>query len=109
AASHGQKLAQMPEKLKPEMAWNIEKGLALSARDIAEAQGKRTQIIAETMRFFEDFDLLLTPATIVPPFPVEERYVASCNGVTFDTYVDWLAIAYAITLTTAPALSLPCG
>lgn len=109
AASHGEKLAQMPEKLKPEMAWNIEKGLELAARDISQAQGKRTQIIAETMRFFEDFDLLLTPATIVPPFPVEERYVASCNGVTFDNYVGWLAVAYAITLTTAPAMSLPCG
>ncbi len=27
----------------------------------------------------------------------------------FETYVDWLAIAYAITLVCAPALSLPCG
>jgi amidase len=60
-------------------------------------------------RFFETYDLLLSPATIVPPFPIGDRYVAACNGVTFETYVDWLAIAYAITLVCAPALSLPCG
>ena len=59
--------------------------------------------------FFETYDLLLTPATIVAPFPVEERYVAKCAGRKFDNYVDWLAIAYAITLCCCPALSLPCG
>jgi amidase len=40
---------------------------------------------------------------------VEERYVTGCDGVVFETYIDWLAIVYAITLTAQPALSLPCG
>jgi amidase len=44
-----------------------------------------------------------------PAVPIGERYVKACNVVTFETYVDWLAIAYAITLVCAPALSLPCG
>ena len=61
------------------------------------------------VRFFETYDLLLCPATIVPPFPIGDRYVTACNGIGFETYVDWLAIAYAITLVCAPALSLPCG
>ncbi len=64
---------------------------------------------ARAVKFFETYDLLLCPATIVPPFPIGERYVTACNGVDFETYVDWLAIAYAITLVCAPALSLPCG
>jgi amidase len=59
--------------------------------------------------FFDDYDLLLCPSTIVAAFPVEQRYVAECAGRSFSNYVEWLAIAYAITLTTAPALSLPCG
>src|SRR6266581_2050662 len=54
-------------------------------------------------------DLLLTPATIVAPFPVENRYVAECAGKKFDNYVEWLGIVYAITLACCPALSLPCG
>src|SRR5690606_22726132 len=74
-----------------------------------DAQEKRAAIIARTVAFFEDFDLLLTPATIVAPFPVGERYVEECAGHRFETYIDWLAIAYAVTLTTAPCLSMPCG
>lgn len=96
-------------QLKPEVIWNIERGLALSAGDIAEAERVRGAIFNRTASFMTEVDLLLTPATIVPPYPVEERYVTSCNGVQFDTYIDWLAIAYAITLTSLPALSLPAG
>jgi amidase len=64
---------------------------------------------ARVVEFFGTYDLLLTPATIVPPFPVENRFVSECAGKTFNNYVEWLAIAYAITLVCCPALSLPCG
>ena len=59
--------------------------------------------------FFDTYDLLLCPTTIVPPFPVEQRYVAECDGVKLDTYVDWLMIVHAITLAACPAISIPCG
>ena len=61
------------------------------------------------IEFFNEYDLLLTPATIVPPFPIEIRYIAECDGKAFDNYVEWLGIAYAVTLTCCTALSLPCG
>jgi amidase len=109
AASHGHKLRDFPQLLKPEMIWNVEKGQRLTAAEIIDAQEKRAAIIARTIAFFDDVDLLITPATIVAPFPVSERYVTECAGVRFETYIDWLAIAYAITLTTAPCLSMPCG
>ena len=53
--------------------------------------------------------MICTPTTIVPPFPIEDRYVASCNGVAFDNDVHWLSIAYAFTLVSCPAISIPCG
>lgn len=95
--------------LKPEVIWNIEKGLALSMDDITRAETTRATLYARTLTFFDQYDLLCTPATIVSPFPVELRYVESCNGVQFDNYVHWLAIAYAITMVGCPAISLPCG
>ena len=52
------------------------------------------------------------PSTAQPQHqsrPVESRYVAECAGKTFDNYVEWLGIVYAITLACCPALSLPCG
>lgn len=61
------------------------------------------------VKFFDEYDLLLAPATIVPPFPIEQRYVESCAGQNFNNYVDWLGIAFPATLASCPALSLPAG
>jgi amidase len=95
--------------LKPELAENIEKGTSLTMQEIERAETQRVAMTARMLAFFETYELLLTPATIVAPFPVEQRYVAQCAGHKFDNYVEWLAIAYAVTLCCCPALSLPCG
>ena len=95
--------------LKPEVIWNIEEGLKLTVEQIARAEAQRVEMTARTVRFFDEYDLLLAPATIVSPFPIENRYVAECAGKKFDNYVEWLGIVYAITLVCCPALSLPCG
>jgi len=97
------------DALKPEVIWNTEKGLALSMADVVHAELARTALMQRVARFFERYDVLLCPATIVPPFPVEERAVMSCEGKSFETYVDWLLIVAVATLAGCPALSLPCG
>ncbi len=97
------------DKLKPEVIWNIEKGLALDVGAIAKAEMQRAAMFKRTLAFFETYDLLLCPATIVPPYPVEQRYVSECAGVKFDNYIQWLAIAYAITNVACPAISIPGG
>jgi amidase len=102
-------LASHRDKLKPEVIWNIEKGLKLNGEEIARAEAQRGQMFNRARQFFDEYDLLLCPATIVAPFPVEQRYVALCDGHRFDNYVEWLAIAYAITLVSCPAISIPAG
>jgi amidase len=97
------------EYLKPEVIWNIEEGLKLSVEQLERAEAQRVAMAARTLEFFKTYDLLLTPATIVAPFPIENRHVAECAGKKFDNYVEWLGIVYAITLACCPALSLPCG
>jgi len=97
------------ELLKPEVIWNIEKARDVSMDDIEQVEEKRYRYLKRAVEFFNDYDLLLSPATIVPPYPVEERFVESCNGVQFDNYVEWLTIAYAITNTGFPAISVPAG
>ena len=95
--------------LKPEVVWNIEKGLALTGAEIARAEAQRGAMFKRVLEFFKTYDLLLCPATIVPPYPVEQRYVTECEGVKFETYVDWLMIVSAVTLVCCPAISIPCG
>ena len=95
--------------LKPEVIWNIEKGLALSVDEIAKAEVQRGALFHRMGKFLSEFDLLLCPATIVQPFPVEQRYPTHCNGVEFETYVDWLLIVTVATMCACPAISIPCG
>ena len=95
--------------LKPEMIWNIEKGLALSVDEIAKAEAQRGALFHRMGNFLSEYDLLLCPATIVPPFPVEHRYPTHCNGIEFETYVDWLLIVAVATMCACPAISIPCG
>ncbi len=109
AISKAALLRNKREQLKPEVIWNIEEGLKLTVEQLERAEAQRVAMTARTLEFFKTYDLLLTPATIVAPFPIENRYVAECAGKKFDNYVEWLGIVYAITLACCPALSLPCG
>ena len=109
AISKATLLRSKRDLLKPEVIWNIEEGLKLTVEQIERAEAQRVAMTARTLEFFKSYDLLLTPATIVAPFPIEHRYVAECAGKKFDNYVEWLGIVYAITLACCPALSLPCG
>jgi amidase len=109
AMSKAELLRTKRDLLKPEVIWNIEEGLKLTIGKVERAEAQRVAMAARALEFFKTYDLLLTPATIVAPFPVENRYVAECAGKKFDNYVEWLGIVYAITLVCCPALSLPCG
>jgi amidase len=109
AVSKAALLRNEREQLKPEVIWNIEQGLKLSVEQLERAEAQRVAMATRALEFFKTYDLLLTPATIVPPFPIEHRYVSECAGRKFDNYVEWLGIVYAITLACCPALSLPCG
>ncbi len=95
--------------LKPEIVWNIERGLGLDPADVAWAERARARLYYRVVEFFRRYDLLLCPAAIVPPFDAEVRYVEEVEGRRFDNYVDWIAITYAITLTSCPAASVPVG
>jgi amidase len=88
---------------------NIEEGLKLTLADIERAEAQRVTLMNRAIAFFQTYDLLLCPTTIVAPFPVEQRYLAECDGVKFDNYVGWLAIVSAITIACCPGLSIPCG
>jgi amidase len=97
------------DKLKPEMVWNIEEGLKLTADEISRAERARAALYGRVAAFFDDYDLLLCPAAIVPPFDIECRYVTEVEGHRFENYVDWMAICFSITLTACPAISVPSG
>jgi len=96
-------------QVKPEVIWNLEEGYKLTAESLAAAERARGRLYARVAEFFETYDLLVTPATVVAPFDVDIRTIDEVAGHKFENYFDWYTIAYAITVTSLPALSLPCG
>jgi amidase len=95
--------------LKDTIIWNIEAGLALTGPQIAHAQRLQMQVFQMMRQFMQRYDMVVGPVTQVLPFAVEQPYVTSINGVPMQSYIDWMQSCYLITVTTHPALSLPCG
>jgi amidase len=59
--------------------------------------------------FFSSYDVLVLPASQVPPFPADQEYPHAINGRPMETYLDWMRAAYLITVTGCPAISVPAG
>ena len=49
------------DKLKPDIIWNTERGLAQTPSDIARAERERAAFYRRMVEFFETYDLLVTP------------------------------------------------
>ena len=109
AAEFGDLMVEHRDKMKPELLWNIEKGLALDCDDVRRVRLAQGELYHRVVEFFQGHDFLLCPAVVAPPFEVNIRYLTEMEGVQFDSYIDWLVLTYAITLTACPAISVPCG
>jgi amidase len=109
ATARGALLDKHRDALKPEVIWNIEAGRALAIDELVRAELARGALHHRAVAFFDDTDLLLCPAAIVAPFDGSIRWPGEVAGTRFETYVDWMLVCSAITLTACPALSVPCG
>jgi len=108
-ARHADKLAQWESVMQKGLVWNIKQGLSLTPEQIGNGEKLRTRLWHRVREFMETRDLLLLPTVAVPPFPVEQPYPTEINGKPLDNYTQWFFLTYGITLTSLPAISVPCG
>jgi len=99
------------EQIKATLAWNIEKGIALTGEQIAAARASHAEIFGRVRSFLADgpYDVLALPTVQVVPFPVEQEWVTEINGEPMATYIDWMRSCSRITVSAHPAVSLPAG
>jgi len=99
------------EQIKPTLAWNIEKGIALTGEQVAAAQTARAAIFQRVKSFLADgrYEVLALPTVQVVPFPVETEWVEEINGEPMATYIDWMRSCSRITVSAHPAISVPAG
>jgi len=105
----GRLLQTHRDQMKETLVWNIEQGQKLSAADLRWAEIKRTVLYQRVAAFMQTHEFLIAPVNQVLPFPVGQRYIEQINGVTMDTYIDWMKSCYYITVLGLPAISVPCG
>jgi amidase len=101
--------AHHADKMKQTVRWNIEQGLQLTLDDVTAASVKHSALVGRVAEFFDSYDFLLCPAAQVPPFPLDDEWVSSINGIELPTYLDWMGVCWAITVTGCPAISVPAG
>ncbi len=109
ATELGAAYRQNPDSFKPTLRWNIEKGLALQPGEIVRAERLTDGVRHAFAAFMADVDVLAVPTVQVRPFPIELEYPSEIAGVPMETYVDWMRSCSWISVTGAPALSLPLG
>jgi amidase len=107
--AHAEKVRTRPQDCGPNVHANVEEGLRYSLEDAARAAQAQTRIYRDFQRFFGAHDVLVTPAITVSPRDWRELFPKEIDGRPTRTYFHWLSLAYYVTLTGHPAISLPMG
>ncbi|KXB02015.1 amidase [candidate division MSBL1 archaeon SCGC-AAA261F19] len=84
---------------------------SLTFKDYVRVQFKRKELWEKMREIFENYDFLLTPATAVPAFEIEERGPLGpekVNGKNISS-MGWIPFTYPFNFTGQPAASIPCG
>ena len=109
ATAFGTLLREHPGRLGPNVTWNVERGLELSVADLSRATVLHAEVAGRVSEFFESVEVLACPVTQVAPFDVTLDWVHDIDGEPQQTYLDWMASAYQISVTGLPAISVPAG
>jgi amidase len=104
----GQQFARLSEieRFGENLKGNVKAGLKVTALELARAEQTRIAVYHRFRDLFERYDILLTPAAPVRPYPVTMNFPTEINGRKFENYVDWIAPAFLITLVSLPAGSV---
>jgi Asp-tRNA(Asn)/Glu-tRNA(Gln) amidotransferase A subunit family amidase len=106
---YGDYVAAHRRSAGPNVIANADFAKTVTVADVGKAHAEQTALVRRCEAFFADFDVLICPSASVVPFPVEDTYVAEIDGKRMPSYITWIAITYAITLTTHPTTTIPCG
>lgn len=109
AAAYGHYLAEWREQMDPVLVARIERAGGTSAVEQERAQHRRTRLWHTVRRFFERYDLLLTPATAVAAFSIDVQRPAEIAGRPVTSPIGWFPFTFPFAITGQPAISVPCG
>ena len=91
------------------VAANLRSGLEVTARQLGAAENARRRVRETMLTLFEKYAAVLTPCMAVPPFLVEQNYPSVIAGRPMETYIDWVAPTFLLSLPGLPVACVPAG
>ncbi|WP_159879714.1 amidase [Aquitalea denitrificans] len=101
--------ASRRSQLKPELLWEIEGGLQLSALDVYRASRIRSDWYRAVLRMFEEYDFLILPSAQVYPFALEQHWPHMVAGRVMSSYHRWMEVVIGPTMAGLPVMNIPAG
>ena len=103
-------LLERPELLEPDTARLLSAGSNTAAAQYLDALHERARYSSAWARFFDEYDVLLTPTMQMTAFPIGQLTPATIDGLPVDPFFDdWCGFCLPANLTGMPATSVPCG
>ncbi|MFT0546441.1 amidase [Allopusillimonas ginsengisoli] len=109
ATNYGPLRASDGDRMNESVRWNVDKGLALTGEQLSRAERERTRLLGAARSFWDTYEFLVAPVSQVLPFPVDQDYPRSIDGVSMENYISWMRSCSRITVLGLPAISLPCS
>jgi amidase len=100
---------QTRQLLKPELIWEIEGSLGMTAARVSEAGMNRSHWYRALHQLFERYDVLALPTAQVFPFSADIHWPKFIDGKSMGTYHRWMEVVIGGTLAGLPVVNLPAG
>jgi aspartyl-tRNA(Asn)/glutamyl-tRNA(Gln) amidotransferase subunit A len=102
------KLATHRAVMDPGLVASIEAGSQVTLSAYQLARERKYAYVAAQQQWFQDWDLLLTPAVSVAAFPADRLMPEDWPQHPWD-WAMWAEFSYPFNFSGAPAASIPCG
>lgn len=109
ATALGETVRENPDRVKPEVVWNVDEGFRLDTERLIRANAASAALQDAVQRFFSGYDLLLSPGAQLPPFDVTMRWPQEVAGRSMETYLGWMRSASLLSATGLPTVAMPAG
>lgn len=108
-ARFGSMIETNRDDLMAQLVNQVEGSLKMSLRDVTEAERLRTVYWNRMRPYLTEYDAIVSPATGIPAFRLDEALPTEVGGKTVERFYDTLLAAYAFTVVDAPAVVVPSG
>lgn len=108
-SSHGERVARAADRIGANVVDNVRYAETLTLRQVVDAEAVQTRIARDFQGLFSRVDAVVLPCTAVPPFAKLEGHCGEIDGVAMNSYYQWIALTYGLTLAACPVACIPCG